>query len=248
MYSGDTLPVWDWQAMTFVDPDTRRPLQGWDEALDILDTVDDLEPAYVARFGERMDPGHIKGHIPGQKADAAIGYVTKYLTKSVAEVLETDSVRTAIHYDRLHSELQHTPCSPRCAVWLRYGIVPKGASEKTVPGKCRGKAHRRDTLGLPGRRVLVSRRWSAKTLPDHKADRIEFVRQLLASVGIVKPDTSHLIVRPVEPGDHSAPPRDHVILGEIARRTAWRAEYDRALLAAGPQAWKEHSAIKQSAA
>ncbi|MEV6340571.1 replication initiator [Nocardia vinacea] len=248
VYSGDKLPVWNWQAMTFVDPDSGRPLRGWDEALDILDTVDDLQPAYVARFGERMDPGHIKGHIPGKKADAAIGYVTKYLTKSVAEVLETDSVRTAIHYDRLHAELQHTPCSPRCAVWLRYGIVPKGASEKTVPGKCRGKAHRRDTLGLPGRRVLVSRRWSGKTLPDHKADRIEFVRQLLASVGIVKPDTSHLIVRPVEPGDHSAPPRDHVILGEIARRTAWRVEYDRALLAAGPQAWKEHSAIKQAAA
>ncbi len=74
------------------------------------------------------------------------------------------------------------------------------------------------------------------------------VRQLLASVGIVKPDTSHLIVRPVQPGDQNAPPRDHVILGEIARRKAWKVEYDEALLAAGPQAWKEHSAIKQSAA
>ncbi|MFI2478167.1 replication initiator [Nocardia xishanensis] len=247
VYSGDRMPVWDYKALTFVDPDTGAPLTGWDDALDVLDTVDDLEPAYTVRFGERMDPGHMKGYIPGEKADRAIGYVTKYLTKSISEVLETDSTRTAIHYDRLHAELQHTPCSPKCAVWLRYGIVPQGASDKTVPGRCKGKAHRRDTLGLPGRRVLVSRRWSGKTLPDHKADRAEFVRQLLAQVGIVKPDTSHLIVRPVEPGDHSAPPRDHLILAEIARRTAWRAEYDNALIAAGTAAQQDISAIQQAA-
>ncbi|CRY79952.1 hypothetical protein SAMN05421776_11939 [Nocardia farcinica] len=247
VYSGDRLPVWDHRLMTFVDPDTRRPLTGWDEALDILDSVDDLEPAYTVRFGERMDPGHMKGYIPGEKADRAIGYVTKYLTKSVSEVLDTTSARTAAHYDRLHAELQHTPCSPRCPVWLRYGIVPKGASDKTVAGRCKGKAHRRDTLGLPGRRVLVSRRWSGKTLPDHKADRAEFVRQLLAAVGISKPDTSHWIVRPVEPGDQSAPPRDHLIMSAIAQRTAWRAEYTRALLAAGPAAAQHSSAIAVAA-
>jgi hypothetical protein len=247
VYSGDRMPVWDYRAMTFVDPDSGQALTGWDDALDVLDAVDDLEPAYTVRFGERMDPGHMKGYIPGDKADRAIGYVTKYLTKSISEVLETESTRTAIHYDRLHAELQHTPCSPRCAVWLRYGIVPQGASDKTVPGRCKGKAHRRDTLGLPGRRVLVSRRWSGKTLPDHKADRAEFVRQLLASVGIHKPDTSHLIIRPVEPGDQSAPPRDHLILAAIAQRTKWRAEYTNALLAAGAGAQQEHSAIQQAA-
>ncbi|MEU2126718.1 replication initiator protein, partial [Nocardia niwae] len=64
----------------------------------------------------------------------------------------------------------------------------------------------------------------------------EFVRQLLASVGIHKPDTSHLIIRPVEPGDQSAPPRDHLILAAIAQRTKWRAEYTNALLAAGAEA------------
>lgn len=234
IYSGDRMPRWDYQALTFVDPDSGRPLTGWDDALDVLDGVDDLEPAYTVRFGERMDPGHMKGFIPGEKADRAIGYVTKYLTKSISEVLETTSARTAAHYDRLHAELQHTPCSPRCPVWLRYGIVPQGATDKTIPGRCRGKAHRRDTLGLPGRRVLVSRKWSGKTLPDHKADRAEFVRQLLASVGIHKPDTTHLIVRPVEPGDHTAPPRDHLIMAAIAQRTTWRAEYTKALLAAGP--------------
>ncbi|WP_040795707.1 replication initiator [Nocardia higoensis] len=246
-YSGEKMPVWDYKALTFVDPDTGKPLTTWDEALDVLDSVDDLEPAYTVRFGERMDPGDMKGYISGEKADRAIGYVTKYLTKSISEVLETDSARTAAHYDRLHAELQHTPCSPKCPVWLRYGIVPKGASDKTIPGRCKGKAHRRDTLGLPGRRVLVSRRWSGKTLPDHKADRTDFVRQLLAQAGIVKPDTSHWVIKPVEPGDHSAPPRDHVILAAIAQRTTWRAEYTRALLAAGPVAAQQHSEVREAA-
>ncbi|MFI7670828.1 replication initiator [Nocardia sp. NPDC049526] len=246
-YTGDQMPVWDAKSMTFVDPRTRRPLLGWDEALDVLDTVDDLEPAHTVRFGVQVDPRQIKGIIAGDQANKAIGYVTKYLTKSIDEVLDTDSRRTAVHYDRLHTELQHTPCSPRCAVWLEYGIVPKGASDKTVPGRCKGKAHRRATLGLPGRRVLVSRRWSGKTLPDHKADRAEFVRQLLASVGIHKPDTSHLKVTPVEPGDKERPLREHLIMGAIAKRTTWRAEYLRAQLAAEPPGQQETSATRQAA-
>ncbi|MFI7001570.1 replication initiator [Nocardia sp. NPDC050175] len=154
--------------------------------------------------------------------------------KSIAEIVEPQSDRATEHYDRLHAQLQHTPCSPRCAVWLKYGIVPQGASDKTVPGRCRGKAHRRDTLGLPGRRVLVSRKWSGKTLMDHKQDRVEFVRQLLADAGITKPDTSHFKVTPVEPGDKSRPLREHLILGSIAKRSTWRAEYVKAQLAADP--------------
>lgn len=247
LYPGDYLPVWDPAKMTFTDPDTGSVLLGFEDVQDLLADVDDLDPAHVVRFGDQVDPADIRGLVPGRKADRAVGYVTKYLTKSIAEVLDTDSDRTRRHYERLHAELQHTPCSPRCPVWLRYGIVPEGASEKTIPGRCKGKAHRRDTLGLPGRRVLVSRQWSNKTLPDHKADRAEFVRQLLASVGIVKPDTSHLRLSVVRPGDRSAPPRDHLILASIAQRRTWRAEYNRALLAAGPPAHFETSATPLAA-
>lgn len=247
VYTGDNMPVWDEEAATFVNLRTHRPLESWDAALDAMDSVDVLEPAHTLRFGVQVDPRHIQGVISGEKADKAIAYVTKYLTKSIAEIVEPQSVRAAVHYDRLHAELAHTPCSPRCGVWLRYGIVPKGATAKTVPGRCRGKAHRRDTLGLPGRRVLVSRRWTGKTLPDHKADRAEFVRQLLADVGIEKPDTSHLRVTPVEPGDQHVPPREHLIMAAIAQRTHWRAEYTEALLAASPPGTQEHSAIQTAA-
>ena len=183
-----------------VDPETgkRVPVPTWDEALDVMDSVDDLEPAHVVRFGSQIN---IKGILGGtEEAGRHIGYLTKYLP-SIGEVIEAQSQRVADHYDRLHAELAITPCSPSCGLWFRYGVIPKGANAKTVPGVCKGKAHRRDTLGIRGRRVLVSRKWTGKDLSDHKADRVEFVRQRLAEAGISKPQLDRMIIRPVEPGD-----------------------------------------------
>jgi hypothetical protein len=82
--------------------------------------------------------------------------------------------------------------------------------------------------------VLVSRKWSGKALADHRADRKAFVAHALAAVGIQKPqqDNSRLIWRKVTPGDQNVPPRAHLIRHAIAERITWRAEYDRAMLAA----------------
>ena len=65
------------------------------------------------------------------------------------------------------------PCSPTCANWLRYDVQPKDAEPGMVPGHCKHKAHDRANLGIGGRRVLVSRKWSGKTLAAHRADRAE---------------------------------------------------------------------------
>jgi hypothetical protein len=94
--------------------------------------------------------------------------------------------------------------------------------------------------------VLVSRKWSGKTLPDHRADREEFVRQLLASAGIDKPDRSRedVLIYRVDPGDRNAPPRDELIMRAVARRLTWRAEYDKALVAAGPPGNQRVSATR----
>ncbi|MBF6212240.1 replication initiator protein [Nocardia puris] len=244
-YDDDRMPVWN--GVTFTDPRTGRALPTLDDALDVIGQVDEYEPAHTIRFGAQVDPRDIRGVIPGTEADATIRYITKYLTKSIGEVLDSPSPRTAAHYDRLHHELTLTPCSEKCPVWLRYGIVPRGVSDKTVPGHCKGKAHRRDTLGLPGRRVLVSRRWSGKTLPDHRADRAAFVRQLLAKVGVLKPDTGKLRMRPVDPGDPDRPLREHLIMAAIAKRSAWRAEYLRAQMEDGPHDLSDSSAIGRTA-
>ncbi|OLT77792.1 replication initiator protein [Mycobacteroides abscessus subsp. abscessus] len=215
---------------TFIDPDTGMPLTTWDEALHALDNNPNALPAHVVRFGDQV---HSKGILGGSdEAGRHIGYLTKYLTKSISEILEPETSAQHAHFERLHAELAITPCSPRCPVWLRYGIIPKGATAKTIAGQCKSKAHRRTTLGLPGRRVLVSRKWSGKTLPDHHADRHEFVRQLLSDAGI-RPPTNNVRIYPIEPGTRT-PPRNELIMRAIAQRLTWKTQYNTALAAIGP--------------
>lgn len=236
--------MWDSHARTFVDPDTHALLTTWDQALEALAGNKQAAPAHVVRFGPQI---HSKGILGGsEEAGRHIGYLTKYLTKSVSEVLEPQSSAQQAHHDRLHAELAITPCSERCPVWLHYGIVPKGANPKTVAGHCKGKAHRRSTLGLPGRRVLVSRKWSGKTLPDHRAEREQFVRQLLADAGIDKParNPDRVLIYRIEPGDPTAPARDELIMRAVAQRITWRTEYDKALIAAGPPGSEKTSATQ----
>ncbi|WP_370627785.1 replication initiator [Nocardia brasiliensis] len=241
VYSMDRMPFWDYAAGRFVDPDAidpetgeRVPVTTWAEALDAMDAVDELEPAHVIRFGAQIDAKGILGGT--EEAKRHIGYLTKYLTKSIGDVIEPQSQAAADHYDRLHAELALTPCSPTCGVWFRYGIVPKGAKAKTIPGVCKGKAHRRSTLGLRGRRVLVSRKWTGKDLADHKADRTEFVRQMLEQAGIPRPQLDGLVITPAEPGDPNVPPREHLIMALVSQKLSWQAEYTRAQLAAAEQA------------
>jgi hypothetical protein len=149
----------------------------------------------------------------------------------------TDTHRDHAH--RLHAELRITPCSPRCPVWLLYGIQPKGARHSLTPGRCKGKAHKPEHLGIAGRRVLVSRKWSNKTLDDHRAERSEFVRQLLEAVGIQPAhgpqEGPYQWERPA-PTDPDIPPRPLLLLQAVAERQRWKAEYTAAQLAVHGQA------------
>jgi hypothetical protein len=160
IYGVDRLPVWDTRAKAFTDPDTGTPLPTWEQACAEL-----TQPVHVVRFGTQV---HVKGILGGtEEAGRHVGYITKYLAKSVGQtagLTETATDAQRDHARRLHAELQVTPCSPRCAVWLLYGIQPHGARHTLTPGLCKGKAHKPEHLGIGGRRVLVSRKWSNKTL------------------------------------------------------------------------------------
>ena len=166
-YDGDHLPVWDEHTGTYLDPDTGEVLPTWDQALDAIGDQD--EPRHVARFGARFDA---QGVLAGSRdASRCIGYLTKYLTKHLGDCHQATTDAQAAHAARLADALRYEPCSPTCANWLRYGIQPRNARPGLRPGACKGKAHRREYLGYAGRRVLVSRKWSGKTLADHRADR-----------------------------------------------------------------------------
>jgi hypothetical protein len=188
-------------------------------------------------FGAQV---HVKGILGGtEEAGRHIGYLTKYLTKSVgqaAELDETATDRQREHARRLTAELAITPCSPRCPIWLIYGIEPRGARLSTVPGHCKGKAHKPEHLGIAGRRVLVSRKWSNKSLKDHRTERAAFVRQLLAKAG-VRPgyavDDGPFEWERTKAGDTDVPSRPVLLLHAINQRQRWRADYDAAVMAAG---------------
>jgi hypothetical protein len=229
VYSGSRLPFWDARAKAYLDPETREPLTTWDEALKTLDD-EEAEPLHVGRFGRQVDA---KGIMAGsQDSSRCIGYITKYLVKDIAECHEQGTPAQADHADRLLDALRYEPCSPACANWLRYGVQPKAAKTGLTPGYCKNKAHRREYLGYAGRRVLVSRKWSGKTMADHKADRKNWVLARLAEAGVSA--TGH----PTEPGRYAwelAPPDDpdvkpveQRLLAAIAERIDMRRQLDQA--------------------
>lgn len=246
----DGYPVHDGACGRYVDPSTGAALTTWAEALDALDGDAFAAPAHVVRFGAQVD---IKGLLGGTPdSDRAVRYLCKYLTKDIATTYTDDLDDSddaadagsgtdrayAAHIDRLHAETRWLPCSPSCANWLRYGIEPDQPGPGLVPGRCPSKAHDRETLGLGGRRCLVSRKWSGKTLAHHKADRAAVVRAALEAAGIDAPNARRMAADephtdglpryvwenlPVEARDYAA-----AIASAIAQATRWRHEYEHA--------------------
>ncbi|WP_181019679.1 replication initiator [Nonomuraea typhae] len=206
----DHTPVWD-ETAGYLNPATGEVLPTWDEALDQID-----EPQHVIRFGDQVD---IKGVLSGtHDADQCIRYLSKYLTKSLGE----DLAGRQDHSDRFVEALRYEPCSPTCPNWLRYGVQPKNAKQGMSPGRCRSKAHKPEHLGYAGRRVLVSRKWSNKTLTEHKQDRRTWVLQALGQPD-EPTDPGRYIWRPIKTGDPDLDPIRVRLLRSVAKRLQWRA-------------------------
>jgi hypothetical protein len=204
-----------------LDPETGELLTKWDDALDAIGPHDD--PMHVARFGPKFDA---QGVLAGSKdAGRCIRYLTKYLTKHLGDCHHPDTDPQREHVDRLAEALRYEPCSPTCANWLRYGIEPKNPRPALVPGACKGKAHRHDHLGYAGRRVLVSRKWSGKTLADHRGDRKAWLTEML---GLPATDPATYRWEAVQPSDDDYMPPSKRLLHSVADRLAWERALDEA--------------------
>ncbi len=233
-------PVWS-ADLGYVDPKSGEALPTWDEALDRLDADPEARPAHVVRFGQQLD---IQGIIATEgDADRRVAYLTKYLSKAISDTYDAEDASPAQlrHMHKLHEQVRLLPCSPRCWNWLRYGVQPQGAEEGMCPGRCPGKAHDFENLGLGGRRVLVSRKWTGKTLKEHKADRASVVRQVLSEAGVDVESTERMaadVMRPDglprfswrvwDPLDAAAPVYRQVMTRSIAEKLRWRSQYDAA--------------------
>jgi hypothetical protein len=230
-------PVWD--GAGYCDTDTGQVLPTFDQALDDLELTPENQPAHVQRFGSQVDMAGIIA--PSRDADRAIRYLTKYLAKSIAATYadqDDEDPEVEAHIDRMHRELIWLPCSEHCANWLRYGIQPKNAGPGLQPGMCPSHAHDRENLGIGGRRVLVSRQWSGKTLKEHRADRATVVRETLLNAGIVAPEIERMAAditlpdgRPRFLWSEVAPdPWTYamVIMRSVVERSRWREQYEAA--------------------
>ena len=239
-YHDDELPVWHEASGNYLDPATGEVLPTWDEALDAIGPED--EPQHVARFGERFDAQGVLGG--SRDANRCIGYLTKYLTKHVADCHQAQTPAQHEHAERLAAALRYEPCSPTCANWLRYGVQPRNARAGLRPGGCKGKAHRREYLGYAGRRVLVSRKWSGKTLADHRGDRRAW---LMDTLGIPATDPGRYSWEPVSPGDPDHMPPAQRMLHVVADRIRWQEALAEARRRAGPNGPPDLSATGRAA-
>ncbi len=239
-FDGDHQPTWHEASGSYLDPATGEILPTWDQALDAISDQD--QPLHVARFGQRFDA---QGVLAGSR-DAArcIGYLTKYLTKHIADCHQAQTDGQHAHASRLADALRYEPCSPTCANWLRYGIQPKNPRPGLRPGHCKGKAHRREHLGYAGRRVLVSRKWSGKTLADHRADRKTW---LMTTLGLPTVDPGRYTWAPVTPGDPDHMPPAQRMLHVVADRIRWREALAEARRRGAGHSPPDHSATGSAA-
>ncbi len=215
-FDGDQLPAWHEPSARYLDPATGEVLPTWEQALDNIGPND--APRHVARFGPKFDA---QGVIGGSKdAGRCIKYLTKYLTKQLGGCHTPDTDAQAAHVDQLIDALRYEPCSPGCANWLRYGVQPDNPKPGMRPGACKGKAHRREHLGYAGRRVLVSRKWSGKTLADHRADRKAW---LMAMLELPATDPGRYSWEPVKPSDPDHMPTGRRLLHILTDRARWQA-------------------------
>src|SRR5690606_22787728 len=83
-----------------------------------------------------------------------------------------------------------------------------------------------DHLGYAGRRVLVSRKWSNKTLTEHKQDRRTWVLEALG-IADEPADPHRYIWQPVSPADADAPSLTTRLLRSIHQRQRWRNRLQR---------------------
>ena len=213
-------PVWHEPSGGYLDPATGELLPTWQEALDAIGP--DGKPLHVARYGPKFDA---QGVLAGSKdAGRCIGYLTKYLTKQLGHCHQEEAPAAAEHAARLVDALRYEPCSPTCANWLRYGIQPLNPRPGLRAGHCKGKAHSTQHLGYAGRRVLVSRRWSGKTLADHRADRKAWLMAMLDLPAIDNSD--RYMWERVNPGDPDHLPPGQALLHVLADRARWQAALD----------------------
>ena len=102
------------------------------------------------------------------------------------------------------------------ALWYPAQESPPGPG----PWLLQGQGPPYDHLGYAGRRVLVSRKWSGKTLADHRGDRQAWLTEML---GLPATDPARYRWEQVQPDDHDYLPAGRRLLRSVADRLQWES-------------------------
>ena len=144
VYTDERMPLWDTKAKAFTDPNTGTPLPTWEQACQDL-----TEPTHVARFGEQV---HVKGILGGtEEAGRHIGYLTKYLSKSIGQAAGLTSTPPT------RNATMPTGCTPNFASPLLTTLPPLAALRHPTP--------RRPPLHNPG---TLQRQSTPAPTPRHR--------------------------------------------------------------------------------
>ena len=148
----------------YCDPDTHQELKTWEQALAELDQDTDARPAHVMRLGAQVD---VKGILAvSADADRTIGYLTKYLAKSMAAPMgdgQESGSAAAKHQDRLAAEVRWLPCTPGWGTGCGSGSSPRTPVLGCAPGHARPRLTIVSTSGWAGEGS-----WSAGSGPARR--------------------------------------------------------------------------------
>ncbi len=122
-----------------------------------------------------------------------------------------------------------------------------------IPGHCDKRVHWPERCGYGGRRVLVSRHWTGKTLAEHAAERRDAVSVVMEAAGYDMPEgcsatelrddgEPRWIYEPINPGELPGDQYQQALIASVARRVAWREQYQRARDGTGLPTVTSHSA------
>ena len=210
-------------------PRHRAPLPTWAEALDAIDA--DPDAAAGAR-GPVRAAGQGQGRHRRQQGRRTARSATSPSTSPRPPPTATPPPPTR---SATTSTGSGSNCgSPRARSGAPTGCStassPRAPTPSCGPATARASVHQKATLGIGGRRVLVSRDWSGKTLADHRADAHAWVRALLGISHRRRPprpaaDRATAAPAPVawemaRPGDPDLPPLEHRLLRAISNASS----------------------------
>ena len=158
VYTGTHLPVWDEAKGGYVDPDDGVLLQTWHQALDEIDDDPTATPMHVLRFGAQTD---YQGLLGGTRdSEYRIGYLCKYLTKSIADTYgdDDDATRQRPGSRRTWTASTTRPAGCRAPNGARTGCGSASNPTAPNPAWCPGSVTTRPTSGrTPASAAAASR-------------------------------------------------------------------------------------------